>query len=91
MLAYIDAFVGIVPCKVISIDSETTNGEYYINYVKVKVTARNNKAYKCGEELTFTGRSIIPRHALKRSKYGFKIMPYSWLETAPQFFKGKGS
>lgn len=89
MLAYIDSFAGLVPCKVLAIETDKDSSPLTINYIRVKVTARNNRAYTHGQIVETTGRAIIPRHAIKRGKYTTQIMPYAWKECAPQFFKGK--
>lgn len=87
MLAYIDSFAGLVPCRVLSIETDKDSSPLTINYVRVVVTARKCRAYKFGQVLEMTGRAIVPRHAVKRGKYGSYIMPYAWRDCAPQFFK----
>ena len=82
-LAYIDSFAGLVPCKVIAIETDKDSSPLTINYIRVKVTARNNRAYRFGQIVELTGRAIVPRDRVK----GNRILPYSWKEYAPQFFK----
>lgn len=86
MLAYIDSFAGLIPCKVLDIVTDKDSSPLTINYVKVKVTSRTSRAYKLGKIVEMTGRAIVPRHAIKRKGHSTYIMPYSWKECAPQFF-----
>ena len=83
MKAYIDSFAGLVPCKVTRIEHDAG-----LNYVTVKVTGRANRAYKAGQELTMTGRSILPRDCVTglKSMRGPRIRPYDWRTYAPQLF-----
>lgn len=74
MLAYIDSFSGLVPCKVLYISEPD---EYGGHYIKVKVTASRN-GYKRGTVETFTGRIIVPRDAVYLRCHQYRIRPYSW-------------
>lgn len=83
MLAYIDSFAGLVPCKVTRIEHDAG-----LNYVTVKVTGRKNRAYSAGQELTMTGRAIVPREKVMglKSMGGARIAPYDWQHIAPHLF-----
>ena len=83
MLAYIDSFAGLVPCKVTRIEHDAG-----LNYVTVKVTARSNRAYRAGQELTMSGRAIVPREKVSglRAVSGPRIAPYDWQQIAPHLF-----
>ena len=83
MKAYIDSFSGLVPCKVTRIERDAG-----LNYVTVKVTGRANRAYTYGQELTLTGRAIVPREKVTGlySMRGPRIAPYDWRDIAPHLF-----
>ena len=82
-LAYIDSFAGLIPCRVLAIECDAGSGPLTINYIRVKVTARNNRAYAQGQILELTGRAVVPRHAVR----GNRILPYAWKDCAPGFFQ----
>jgi hypothetical protein len=87
-LAYIDSFAGLIPCRVLSIETEKESAPLSINYIRVKVTARASRAYEAGQILELTGRAVVPRHAVRRSRGRLIIMPYAWKDCAPELFKG---
>lgn len=76
MLAYIDSFAGLVPCKVTSIVRSEDGHAFRFT---ARVTARTCLAYAYGEDVSFTGQAIIPRNAvygLKRMS-GPRILPFA--------------
>lgn len=76
MLAYLDSFAGLVPCKVLDISERDSYG---VVYVRFQVTATRG-AWKRGAVDTMTGRAVVPRDKVtrKRSLGGARILPYSW-------------
>lgn len=75
-LAYFDSFEGLVPCWIMSITGPTGTPST-AQRVTVKLTA-NRGCYKRGEILTAWGLHVIPRGAVRRSKYGITIRPYTF-------------
>ena len=52
MTLYYDAFLcGLVACKVLEVNPDNT--------LKVKVTARKNRYYKCGEILSISKAALV--------------------------------
>ena len=78
MLAYFDSITqGLVPCQVVAMGNDELHGLW----IRVRFTASRGP-WRRGEVTTWTGRSIVPRHAVKRRKYSSTILPYSWRELA---------
>lgn len=73
-LAYVDSFAGLIPCKVISITGNSGRCGSDQS-VTVKLTA-NRGAYKRGQTLVEWGWHIIPRYAVMKNGYQFRILPY---------------
>jgi hypothetical protein len=67
-LAYLDSFIGLVPCKVLSVEDRA---------VTLKITATRGP-YKRGEVLTRYANSVVPRPAVWRRKHQYAIRPYKW-------------
>ena len=93
MLAYIDSFAGLVPCKALRAETDS----HGVTYVDVIVTARNSATYARGDMLTFTARSIVPRECVtrRRAMSGARVMPYDWRAIAPYLwsdaqYEGRG-
>jgi hypothetical protein len=61
--AYLDSFTGLVPCVVI---------EVMEHGVKIRITARKNRSYRCGETLVTSPCWVVPRTAV----YRCRIYPY---------------
>ena len=74
-LAYFDSFVGLVPCKVLSIKGESGRANS-AQEVTFKITASRGP-YKRGEIMRRSALWVAPRDAIKWSKYGVSIRPYS--------------
>jgi hypothetical protein len=70
ILAYLDSFAGLIPCKVI--DVWRLRG---IAEARVKLTASRGP-YKRGEILIDTVLHVIPRPCVSRRKYSSAILPY---------------
>lgn len=83
MLAYIDSFAGLIPCRVESIYSHcgpsgmTGNKTPRNMYFVVTVTATRG-AYKRGDKVNESARWIVPRSAIYRRGYHYKIAAYDW-------------
>ena len=73
-LAYLDAFLAIIPCKVLKI--EGASGAPGVQLVTVKLTA-DRKAYKRGEILMSYGMCVIPRAAFYWRRSGARIGYYT--------------
>lgn len=71
-LAYVDAFAGLLPCRIISVSTDT---EYptTATTVQVQLTA-TRRGYRRGETLTELGIDVIHRRAVRRKKYGATIL-----------------
>jgi hypothetical protein len=67
--AYLDAFAGLVPCRVLAV-SRATGG-----WVKIRVT-RTVGAYSRGEVLERRPNWVVPRSAVRFRKFGTRILPY---------------
>lgn len=85
-LAYLDTFAGLVPVRVLSVTEEpregpgpyfdlTFGGARTTIRAKVKVTA-NRGAYKVGDEIESSSIDVVPRDAVRRTKYSSYILPY---------------
>lgn len=69
-LAYIDSFLGLIPCKVIAVNNEK---------LTVKITA-TRKAYKRGEILEKPHSYVIPRDCIYTINGIYRIRHfYSWV------------
>lgn len=79
-LAYINSFAGLVACRVIALEfSENTfRGIPICESVTVKVTARKNRVYRCGDIEEMLPTQIVPRDKIRRRKYSTVILPYQW-------------
>ena len=73
--AYYDSFVGLIPCKVLSIRGKSGQATSK-QEVTFRVTASLGP-YRRGEILSSDALSIAPRAAVKRRKHGVVILPYS--------------
>jgi len=74
-LAYFDSFVGLVPCKVLSIKGESGRANS-AQEVTFKITASRGP-YKRGEIMRRSALWVVPRGAVRRRKHGAVILPYS--------------
>lgn len=66
--AYVDAFAGLVPCKVLEINGRS---------LTVRYTATRG-AYKRGTVTTHSAHWVVPRKAVYVRSYQYKISPYKW-------------
>lgn len=75
-LAYLDSFVGLIPCKVLGIQDDT--------YMTILITA-NRKGYSKGEvKANCYQRSVVPRANIFRRNHCFYIRGgYMWAQTQP--------
>ena len=73
--AYYDSFVGLVPCKVLSITGESGQASSK-QEVTFRVTASLGP-YKRGEILSRDALSVVPRATVRWRKHGVVILPYS--------------
>jgi len=73
--AYYDSFVGLIPCKVLSIRGKSGQATSK-QEVTFRVTASLGP-YRRGEILVRDALSVVPRAAVKRRKHGVVILPYS--------------
>lgn len=72
--AYYDAFAGLVPCKVIDIQSDyTMSGGHLVTF---KVTA-NRPGYKRGELLSASSLFVVPREAVYMQDHQYRIGGYN--------------
>lgn len=67
MLAFLDSFNGMIPCRVDKIDSGRN--------CSITVTA-NRGPYRKGERLTFSSLHVAPRKAVHFRKYSTTITRY---------------
>lgn len=72
--AYYDAFAGLIPCKVISIDHDHTMSSGHL--VTFALTA-NRPGYKKGERLSASSLFVVPRDAVYVSCHQYKIRDYN--------------
>lgn len=79
MLAYVDSFAGLVPCRIITVD-DWANGS---SEARVTFTATRGP-YKQGDVQSFVLRRVVPRSSILRRKYSTKILPYSWAAIVAQ-------
>ena len=79
MLAYVDSYSGLVPCKVLAIEAAQYGG--HIAYVRY--TAQRG-LYKRGETGKHNACHVVPRDAVRRFRGQFwpRILPYSVLPDA---------
>ena len=81
-LAYLDTFAGLVPCRVVSVDSPGSGwvaageGE---GQLTVRLTA-TRQAYQKGETLSDrTASQVVPRANVRRTRFGARIVSqYTW-------------
>jgi hypothetical protein len=77
-LAYYDTFSGMIPCKVIAIDTDKSfdydKGIPTSDKITVKLTA-NCQAYKRGEIITDNSMHIIPRESVRCNRI---LNNYQW-------------
>lgn len=85
MLAYVDSFSGLVPCRIITVDDWKDSS----SEARVTFTATRGP-YKQGEESTFLLRRVVPRSAIVRRKYSTRILPYSWDSILAEYEKARG-
>jgi hypothetical protein len=69
---YYDSFNGLLPCKVLSITGEPGPAST-AQRVKLQITSRKRR----GEIIETSGLHLVPWQAIRRSKYGTYIRPYS--------------
>lgn len=79
MLAFVDSYAGLVPCRIIKVD-DWSDGSCQ---ARVTFTATRGP-YKRGETDTFNLRRVVPRTSIMRRKYSTRIRPYSWPEIMAQ-------
>lgn len=72
-LAYWDSLSGLVPCRILAV-GDWTDGS---SQARVKLTGSKGP-YKRGELHTLYLRRVVPRTAIRRTKYATYIRPYSW-------------
>lgn len=77
MLAYVDSYAGLIPCRIVRVD-DWADGSCQ---ARVTFTATRGP-YERGDTQTFNLRRVVPRTSIKRRKYSTLIMPYSWPEIA---------
>jgi len=65
-LAYFDSFSGMIPCKVINIESDK---------ITVKLTGKRG-AYKQGEVIIMNTLHIVPRDSVRKNRI---INNYQWI------------
>jgi hypothetical protein len=81
MLAYIDSFAGLVPCRVTDVrDVRDPVLSTIYRQVTATVTA-DRGAYKRGEIVSLASHTIVPRTAVRRRKYSTRILPFHWEKT----------
>jgi hypothetical protein len=74
-LAYFDSFSGLVACRVQRITG-TSGPASTAQTVRFRITASGNKAYKHGDILETHGLHVVPRNAVHRIGYFFRIRVY---------------
>jgi hypothetical protein len=67
-LAYFDSFSGMIPCKVINIESD--------NKITIKITC-NHGAYRRGEVRTDNTLHIVPRESVHHNRI---VNNYQWIK-----------
>ena len=73
-LAYIDSFVGLIKCKVLSVSPG------FPTQVTVKVTASRGSIFIRGEIVTYRNDYIIPRGNIFTNCWAYKIRNnYRWV------------
>lgn len=73
MLAYLDSFSGLVPCRIIAVgDWSDRNSECRVQYTATR------GPYKRGQFDTWPLRNVVPRSAIRHRKYNTTIQTYSW-------------
>jgi len=78
ILAYLDTFAGMIPCKVLrvtALEPIHTDGTV-LHEATVRLTA-GRRAYRRGEEFTELAHHVVPRSAVRWSKYGTRIMKFT--------------
>lgn len=76
-LAYIDSFLGLIPCKVLRVDEPSTPS-VTSGKVVIRVTA-DRPAFRRGEVSTETGHNVIPRSRVYTRNGMYRIRSgYLW-------------
>ena len=73
MLAYLDSFAGLVPCRIVAVGVWRDGS----SQARVQYTATRG-AYRRGDFGTHVLRHVVPRTAIRRRKYSTRIAAYSW-------------
>ncbi len=73
-LAYLDTFAGMLPCRVLSVVGQSGPCGS-MQQVRVRLTT-NHGPYKRGEVLSEWGLRVVPRRAIRGSRYDPRILPY---------------
>lgn len=73
MLAYHDTFAGLVPCRILAVGDWSDSRSHAV----VKYTATRG-AYRRGEQQCVTLGSLVPRTAVYRRNYMYRIRPFTW-------------
>lgn len=77
MLGYYDSYFGLVPVRITKVERKGAKWDIYAT-----VTARKKIGiYGTGYKLVAGCTSIVPRTAIKRTKYNTYILPYDPKET----------
>jgi hypothetical protein len=76
MLAYYDTFAGLIPCKVTKVFKDSGDCGTVVKAEFILTSDR--QAYKKGEVLTDLAFHVIPRKAIRKTRYSSLIMPYEY-------------
>ena len=71
-LAYLDTFVGLIPCKVVEIKDSADGNRVGGPAITVVLTA-NRGAYHRGEKIVTDAATAPPRAMVRRRNYSFRI------------------
>lgn len=76
MLAYLDSFAGLVPCRIVAVGDWNDPA----SLARIRYTATRG-AYKRGEYDVQQLSNLVPRHAVYKSRQHcgqYRIRAYSW-------------
>ncbi len=74
-LAYFDSFAGLIACRVQTITG-TSGVASTAQTIRFRITSAGNNAYKRGEIMETSGLHVVPRNAVHRVGYFFRIRGY---------------
>jgi hypothetical protein len=91
LLAYVDSFAGLVPCRVTL--AKTGNGALWFDVTYTGRGERWPTPYRAGQTDKQPGFRVVPRSAVtgQRSRRGPRIAPGAWAAVWPELLTMRGA